>query len=602
MRLKYWFIALITIAAFFLLVKIEPAQAADVSCNGAEVVINPGNSCPIFTLGGIRGSYKARNVPGGGASSYHLTFNGAATGNFGSFSDFFSVCVRTNIFPSSGTHRFHVDGPSPMRVMGFTTGNCLPPGPDLVPRDLKINQPPPYRVGQTINFSARVRNIGTLPAGSSHGRFRLDIGGDGTYDRDLGKFAFGPLAAGASSGTVNSTSWTITASGKKHILQWCVDVDNQVKETNENNNCDTVDIAYGGGSLGCAVSANSITLNYNFAGDTRQAHIYRNGNLITDPKKPLRSSPGTYPDPGNPLPPGNYKYDLRDAQAPYALLATATCTIAAAPSRFPFLTTSSGDIHAGGGVGYGVECVSTNGKILGSSASTVEYIASAGGDITSFASPISFGKSGSSAGSYGLVCRPPLNLAAEDYIDRNPTVPCFAVACVTASLQNGNQDQLVVWRGGSPLVLPALTIRARKTLYIPSGNLILNGPITYLNQLFTRANLPSFGLITNGGINISGSVPRVDGLIWSAGEINTCNEGIGTAPCRSSLVINGMMMANRFQFQRTGPSGATGNVEAERVGGSQFGLLFLATPPAFTDYISPKVTGPAAESEKPPLF
>ncbi len=63
----------------------------------------------------------------------------------------------------------------------------------------------------------------------------------------------------------------------------------------------------------------------------------------------------------------------------------------------------------------------------------------------------------------------------------------------------------------------------------------------------------------NGNINIAPNVTRIDAVLIASGDINTCNiadKGVwekvpADGGCNNQLVINGAMVANKINFQRT---------------------------------------------------
>ncbi len=285
-----------------------------------------------------------------------------------------------------------------------------------------------------------------------------------------------------------------------------------------------------------------------------------------------------------------------------------TSTCISAP-RYPYLNTNSGDVHAGGSPGTGSACGGT-GTVNGQGGySKGQYVVSAGAAVGNFGSnndpapgrSLTFSNNGGSPGYYGSLCRADLAAAAANYQAANPgfvsIVPAASVPAALASAING---QLIITNG--PVTLGPTIIDKRVTLLVIGGDVTLTGPVSYSSASYASlAQLPAFGLIASGGsINIEPSVQSLVGFYYSTGTINTCfgpNIGGGEASlCANSLVVNGLMSANNFKFRRTGTVGVIGYQETETI---NFGaLLYLATPPAFSDVTS----RPRFNGERPPLY
>jgi hypothetical protein len=277
--------------------------------------------------------------------------------------------------------------------------------------------------------------------------------------------------------------------------------------------------------------------------------------------------------------------------------------------RYPYLITAGGDVHASGGIGFGVSC-GGSGNIKGQTAAPLsygEYVVSAGGNVTSFGSAGDPEVSSLSFTGYGTICRPDLVRAAEDFAIRFPalTTRVMTEAAVEDALKRGDPEKLIIYTGGSLTLNSSVEVNRHKTLYIREGSLNIRDDIT-LNPgtVADRSLLPSFGAIARDDISISGKVSTLEGFYFAGGRIDTCSDGITAKACATTLEVGGLLMANNFLFQRTGAASAgdlaeTVNPTALR---SRYGLLFLATPPAFSDFISPRVISPRGEAERPPIF
>lgn len=89
--------------------------------------------------------------------------------------------------------------------------------------------------GDTVTFTAAVRNIGAQPAGASETRLRLDLGSDGTWDLTLPLMPTGSLAQGAHETETWLNAWV--ASPGTHRYEICADARNAVPEASEADNC-----------------------------------------------------------------------------------------------------------------------------------------------------------------------------------------------------------------------------------------------------------------------------------------------------------------------------------------------------------------------------
>jgi hypothetical protein len=316
---------------------------------------------------------------------------------------------------------------------------------------------------------------------------------------------------------------------------------------------------------------------------------------------------------GTPVCLDGYAYFVNRAHNP-AYAPAQVCWIVENPLH-PFLTTSRGDVHAGGGIGIGVNCDAvpgSNKRVQGQQAggSRVQYVLSAGADIKNFAAGQFLGDA--PAGFYGVICRPDLVRFAETYRVKpgNPVVSLpndVALAATLASTVAGT-DRLVYRNvgGGEAVIdtgaLPTV-ISGRVTLYV-NGNVRIKSNILYQGAGVTRQNLPAFGIIATGDIRIDNSVTQLDGYYFAGngGTIDTCanQPDVRNNPndCRNNLRVRGLMMATGFRWARTG--NGSGPVEAERI--DFLGDLYLSTPPAFRDVMSARVSRPRNQGERPPLY
>ncbi|MBW3538207.1 hypothetical protein KY386_01805 [Candidatus Parcubacteria bacterium] len=310
--------------------------------------------------------------------------------------------------------------------------------------------------------------------------------------------------------------------------------------------------------------------------------------------------------------------------------------------RYPYLTSTKGNVHAGGGIGFGVNCAGS-GRITGyrstapAAGSQADYVISAGNTVTQFGSAggggdgLTFGNSPSSGG-YHPLCRPDLPVMAEAYIIKYPgrvktffplADPNFFTLRTTGPICGSpllsdltdplryciHNGDMVVANGnvslpGFPGLLP-LTVQRRFTLYV-RGDVTVTRNIVYAGGAYSRERLPSFGLIANN-LYVTPGVDKLDGFYFAKGEFNSCQNpaapidiATNASACAPPLTLNGLAMANRFRFKRTGPVGTDGPFASETANFT--GLLYVATPPAFSDAITPLGGYPRHQREKPPVY
>lgn len=297
------------------------------------------------------------------------------------------------------------------------------------------------------------------------------------------------------------------------------------------------------------------------------------------------------------------------------------------PTRFPYLTTSFGDVHASGGIGVGVACSVNDflgnpivGSITGSNQTplNVSYVASAGGNISNTTAGQFLGNDGSVGnGHYGQVCRPDLIAIAEGIVGNADYAPIIHYNCApsTADLQSiGHGSDAIIYcppGGAGPTVtVPSATILGRVTFYAPGHNVVMTGDLHFDNSVQPIDQLPGFGVVTDKDIDIQGSVTHLDGYYFAAGKVNTCTDGGGNGylqalppnfgACQSSLDLYGIMMAQGYRFDRTGLLNTDGPVQGELF--KFIGDIYLAPPPVFKDVISQRADRPRYAGELPPLY
>lgn len=299
--------------------------------------------------------------------------------------------------------------------------------------------------------------------------------------------------------------------------------------------------------------------------------------------------------------------------------------------RYPYLTTTKGDIHAGGGMGFAVNCPnpagsspSITGRTNGAVGSVSEYVLSVGQTLPDSSYIGSFGSKLNPApgseltfgnqpgrGKYGTICRPPLATAAEAY---QPELEISGASFAISSLVLNTAVKMTPTSIG-PSGNPAITLVGgptllRGTLYVRGDVYISSNVLPPPLPAYSRNNLPTFGLIATGNIYIQPNVTSLYGFYFAGGQIDTCRNNFANTPditapgqasvCGNLLTVRGLMMAESFKFRRTGnPAASSGLDKSEEVNFG--GEVFLAPPPAFNDFISPRATRQNYQGERPPL-
>lgn len=149
----------------------------------------------------------------------------------------YEVCVDLGnlVQESNESNNCHTAPASPIQIAAVPT-----PAPvstsqiDLTVLPISTYTPQGLGAGKTYSFGANIKNQGSVSSPATTARFRLDVGGDGTYDLTLGEPAVGTLAAGALK-FVQSSNWTSQAG--THQIELCADTGSAVDETDETNNC-----------------------------------------------------------------------------------------------------------------------------------------------------------------------------------------------------------------------------------------------------------------------------------------------------------------------------------------------------------------------------
>jgi hypothetical protein len=264
-----------------------------------------------------------------------------------------------------------------------------------------------------------------------------------------------------------------------------------------------------------------------------------------------------------------------------------TVTFDVVSERTPSVVGANGDIQAGGGIG--VCQANAPGLVQGHAGaqSGGQYIvsASAAGGINDFvsnnggANTLNLG----SSGGYLQVCRKDLLSAAEQYVADGGGNFGTITAAQAANLNVATLNAFPVYfyTAGGTLHLHGVVGRSL-TIVDEVGAVEITGNITITGGATAAHNVPSLGIIANGGINIDKAALLVDAYLFSDGTIDTCTEGqSSTTACDTAqLVINGFLMANKISFRRLGAFNVDGSPITEQV---NLNPEIYLNPPMFFD-------------------
>jgi hypothetical protein len=365
-------------------------------------------------------------------------------------------------------------------------------------------------------------------------------------------------------------------------------------------------------------------------------------NFPGSPSTPIGVSGNIYP--GNPgtffvpltaqATPGvqSFSWQMEVGGTPFG--PTCTGTVNVYLNVYPYLSSSGGDVQAGGAVGT-VNCSAPAGSgsiNAKNNQGSAQYIVSANGSIQNFGSAnvppssstptnpynrLTFGNQ-AGGGSYGSVCRPNLVASIMSYASNNPgnTISIPAPVSGTTHLQiQGNKivdldtgqswdmttfNQEVVDVAGNVVLSSSTgsaTIQGKWTLFA-SGTITIDTNLTYASTNY--ANLPSLGIISGQDIDITHNTSHIDGFLFANTTLNTCSDVAATGnSCDTTLTVNGMMMANKFVLNRTSNAANKGTL-SEAV--SFVGQMFAVTPPGFSNVVVATANHSQFTGESPPLY
>jgi hypothetical protein len=281
-----------------------------------------------------------------------------------------------------------------------------------------------------------------------------------------------------------------------------------------------------------------------------------------------------------------------------ALSGPASITFTVVSERSPGVVGNNSDVNAGGGVCRGA---STSGIVKGypGSSSKGEYIVSASGSIADFksngngADSLRLGQ----AGGYGPTCRPDLLQAAVDY----RTGPGWNTIGVSggASDDFNVQDKEGVYFYDGPDLRIHGTVNKKLTIVATTGKVTIIPPGVAIPPAtsYTRANLPSLGVIAKDNIEILAAVTKVDAYLFSNGTIDTCVEN-NVACASPTLFVNGFLMGKDIAFHRLGPFNSNGSQVAEHVELNP--QIYLNPPKLFDASVDDLLL--EGQGERQPLF
>ena len=122
-------------------------------------------------------------------------------------------------------------------------------GPNLIAGNLD-ESPDPGEMGLAMTFTADIVNDGDEDAGDSTVRLRINTDGSGSNDGDYDvsfTTAAGPRAIGETTGVSFEDIWTPSSSGTRRF-EVCADIDDDIEEGNETDNCDSKTFVVSGGT------------------------------------------------------------------------------------------------------------------------------------------------------------------------------------------------------------------------------------------------------------------------------------------------------------------------------------------------------------------
>lgn len=116
--------------------------------------------------------------------------------------------------------------------------NCLADTFKVTAPDLRVQplgfEPASLFEEGFVGFKSLIENRGDKKAGPSSARFRIDVGNNGTWDISINAPA-GAVDVGQSESKEWAPNWS--AALGTHRYEICADVNSEISESNENNNC-----------------------------------------------------------------------------------------------------------------------------------------------------------------------------------------------------------------------------------------------------------------------------------------------------------------------------------------------------------------------------
>ncbi|HEU5187067.1 MAG TPA: hypothetical protein VFT87_01045 [Candidatus Saccharimonadales bacterium] len=290
--------------------------------------------------------------------------------------------------------------------------------------------------------------------------------------------------------------------------------------------------------------------------------------------------------------------------------------------KTPYVHFYGGDVWAGGGFKQADgSCPVTSNKITttsrslgggsGDAGSMVEYAAFAQGPITQFGSASKALLSGAPIGnlaralSFANTSGTPGNFAAptrclEEFAAQAANI---VQACPSSTVNVAAPPPNPCRITGNATFPQAALPNGSRQIYIVTGDVSIQGDITYPTSYASLAGIPSLVVIASGNIRIDGGVRQVDGIYVSKDTLFTCQEKppLPTATCAQDMRVNGSVITKTLDLYRT--AGAEGATPSDR---RQPAEIFTLTPEVFlTNALngSTKTVITTSESrELPPRF
>lgn len=145
-----------------------------------------------------------------------------------------------------------------------------------------------------------------------------------------------------------------------------------------------------------------------------------------------------------------------------------------------------------------------------------------------------------------------------DYIDKIAPGMNTKIGGGNISLGSGystTDKGVAYWLSDSDLAIGASTLASGKTYVVRSkNNVTINGNLEYENKSYTNLNeIPKLFIYAEGNIKIACGVNRIDAVLITKGDVNTCSDSsdINNEANSNRLRVNGAIIANTAHLNRT---------------------------------------------------